>query len=118
LIYEDVTERKQLEEQLHLAQRMEALGTLAGGIAHNFNNLLTGIMGNASLMLLNTDPTHPHHERLKAIEKLVDSGSKLTRQLLGYARKGQYEARPPRSLSGAVMGSSRSPSRWGHSPRG
>jgi two-component system cell cycle sensor histidine kinase/response regulator CckA len=94
LIYEDVTERKKLEEQLHLAQRMEALGTLAGGIAHNFNNLLTGIMGNASLMLLNTDPPHPHYERLKAIEKLVDSGSKLTRQLLGYARKGQYEIKP------------------------
>jgi len=94
VIYEDVTERKQLEEQLHLAQRMEALGTLAGGIAHNFNNLLTGIMGNASLMLLDTDPTHPHHERLKAIEKLVESGSKLTRQLLGYARKGQYEVKP------------------------
>jgi two-component system cell cycle sensor histidine kinase/response regulator CckA len=94
VIYEDVTEIKQLEEQLHLAQRMEALGTLAGGIAHNFNNLLTGILGNASLMLLNTDPTHPHYERLKSIEKLVDSGSKLTRQLLGYARKGQYEVKP------------------------
>jgi two-component system cell cycle sensor histidine kinase/response regulator CckA len=94
VIYEDVTEIKQLEEQLHLAQRMEALGTLAGGIAHNFNNLLTGIMGNASLMLINTDPAHPYHERLKAVEKLVDSGSKLTRQLLGYARKGQYEVKP------------------------
>jgi two-component system cell cycle sensor histidine kinase/response regulator CckA len=94
VIYEDVTEIKQLEEQLHLAQRMEALGTLAGGIAHNFNNLLTGITGNASLMLLNTDPTHPHYDRLKAVEKLVDSGSKLTRQLLGYARKGQYEVKP------------------------
>ncbi len=94
VIYEDITERKQLEEQLHLVQRMEALGTLAGGIAHNFNNLLTGIMGNASLMLLNTDPAHPHYKRLKGIEKLVDSGSKLTRQLLGYARKGQYEIKP------------------------
>jgi two-component system cell cycle sensor histidine kinase/response regulator CckA len=93
VIYEDVTELKQLEEQLHLAQRMKALGTLAGGIAHNFNNLLTGIMGSASLMLLNTDPTHPHYERLKSIEKLVDSGSKLTRQLLGFARKGQYEVK-------------------------
>jgi PAS domain S-box-containing protein len=94
VIYEDVTEKKKLEEQLHLAQRMEALGTLAGGIAHNFNNLLTGMMGNASLMLLNTEPDHPHYERLKAIEKLVNSGSKLTRQLLGYARKGRYEIKP------------------------
>jgi len=94
VIYEDITERRRLEEQLRLAQRMEALGTLAGGIAHNFNNLLTGMMGNASLMLLNTEPDHPNYERLKAIEKLVDSGSKLTRQLLGYARKGRYEIKP------------------------
>ena len=94
VLYEDVTERKKLEEQLYLAQRMEALGTLAGGMAHNFNNLLTGIMGNASLMLLNIDPTQPHYEKLKTIEKLVDSGSKLTRQLLGYARKGRYEIKP------------------------
>jgi len=93
VIYEDITERTQLEAQLQLAQRMEALGTLAGGIAHNFNNLLTGIMGNTSLILIDTDPTHPHYKRLKSIEKLVDSGSNLTRQLLGYARKGQYEVR-------------------------
>jgi two-component system cell cycle sensor histidine kinase/response regulator CckA len=94
VIYEDITERKQLEEQLQLAQKMEALGTLAGGIAHNFNNLLTAIMSHTSLMLMDTDPTQPHYERLKSIEKLVDSGAKLTRQLLGYARKGRYEIKP------------------------
>ena len=97
-VVRDVTERKgaekekkTLEAQLQYAQRMEALGTLAGGIAHNFNNLLMGIQGNTSLMLLGADSTHPHHENLKRIEKLVDSASKLTKQLLGYARKGQYE---------------------------
>ncbi len=96
----DVTERerskmekKKLEAQLQHAQRMEAIGTLAGGIAHNFNNLLMGIQGNASLMALDTDPEHPHYERLKTIEKLVKSGSKLTSQLLGYAREGRYEVR-------------------------
>lgn len=96
----DVTERelskmekKRLEGQLQHAQRMEAIGTLAGGIAHNFNNLLMGIQGNASLMALDTDPEHPHYERLKTIEKLVKSGSKLTSQLLGYAREGRYEVR-------------------------
>jgi len=73
---------------------MEALGTLAGGIAHNFNNLLMGIMGNASLMLSDTDSTHPNYEKVKNIEKLVDSGSKLTQQLLGYAREGRYEITP------------------------
>jgi two-component system cell cycle sensor histidine kinase/response regulator CckA len=93
-IVRDLTERRQLEAQLRLAQKMEALGTLAGGIAHNFNNLLTGIMGNSSLVLLETDPTHPNCGRLKNIEKLVESGTDLTRQLLGYAREGRYEVKP------------------------
>ncbi len=93
-IIRDMTERKRLEAQLQQAQKMEALGTLAGGIAHNFNNLLMGIMGNASLMVSETDSAHPNYEKLKNIEKLVDSGSKLTQQLLGYAREGRYEIIP------------------------
>jgi len=93
-IIRDMTERKRLEAQLQQAQKMEALGTLAGGIAHNFNNLLMGIMGNASLMLSDTDSAHPNYEKLNNIEKLVDSGSKLTQQLLGYAREGRYEITP------------------------
>ena len=91
ILYEDITETKRLEEQLQLAQKMEALGTLAGGIAHNFNNLLMGIIGNISLALFETDSVHPHYEKLKNVEKLVQSGSKLTKQLLGYAREGRYE---------------------------
>ena len=87
-------DKKQLEAQLQYAQKMESLGTLAGGIAHNFNNLLMVIQGNASLMLLDTDSSHPHHENLKNIEKQVQSASKLTKQLLGYAREGKYELRP------------------------
>jgi two-component system cell cycle sensor histidine kinase/response regulator CckA len=94
IIYEDITEKKYLEEQLQLAQKMEALGTLAGGIAHNFNNMLMGIMGNVSLALLDTDSTKPQYEKLKNIQNLVESGSKLTSQLLGYAREGRYEVRP------------------------
>jgi two-component system cell cycle sensor histidine kinase/response regulator CckA len=97
----DITARKQVEEekdrlqaQLQHAQRMESIGTLAGGMAHNFNNLLMGIQGNASLMLLETDSSHPNYERLESIEKSVQSGSKLTSQLLGYAREGRYEIRP------------------------
>ncbi len=97
----DVTERRMarkekeaLEAQLQHAQRMEAVGTLAGGIAHNFNNLLMGIQGNASLMGMELDSDHPHYGRLKTIEKLVRSGADLTRQLLGYAREGKYEVRP------------------------
>jgi CheY-like chemotaxis protein len=66
----------------------------SGGIAHDFNNLLMAIQGNASLMLFDLDQRHEHFERLRNIEKLVDSGSRLTAQLLGYARKGRYEVRP------------------------
>ena len=100
-IARDITERKRAEEekklleaQLRQAQKMEAIGTLAGGIAHDFNNLLMAIQGNASLMLFDLSPKHEHYERLRNIEKLVDSGSRLTAQLLGYARKGRYEVRP------------------------
>ncbi|HED00515.1 MAG TPA: response regulator [Proteobacteria bacterium] len=97
----NITERKRAEEekeklkaQLKEAQKMEAIGTLAGGIAHNFNNLLMSIQGNISLMLLAMDPTHPYHERLRRIEEQVQSGARLTKQLLGYARKGKYEVKP------------------------
>jgi len=89
----DISQQKEIEAQLRHAQKMEALGTLAGGIAHNFNNLLMGIQGTASLVLLHTDPDHPHYQRLKSIEKLVHSGSKLTNQLLGYAREGRYKVK-------------------------
>ena len=100
-VLRDITERKRAEEerkaleaQLQQAQKMEAVGTLAGGIAHNFNNLLMSIQGNASLMLLETDPDHPNFYRLRNIEKSVHSGSRLTSQLLGYARGGKYKVAP------------------------
>ncbi|PQP35393.1 hypothetical protein C6A37_02825 [Desulfobacteraceae bacterium SEEP-SAG9] len=89
-IFHDITDRKELEAQLQQAQKMEAIGTLAGGIAHNFNNLLMGIQGYASLALMEIEPNHPNKDKLKNIEKLVQSGSNLTSQLLGYAREGRY----------------------------
>ncbi len=92
-IFHDITDRKELEAQLRQAQKMEAIGTLAGGIAHNFNNLLMGIQGYASLALMEIDPNHPNNNKLKNIEKLVQSGSNLTSQLLGYAREGKYKVR-------------------------
>ena len=90
----DVTERKRLESQLQQAQKMEALGTLSGGMAHNFNNLLMSIIGNASVVLLDLDSSHPHYKNLKNIEKQVKRGSNLTRQLLGYARRERYDVKP------------------------
>lgn len=90
----DISERKRLEAQLQQAQKMEALGTLSGGIAHNFNNLLMAIIGISSVVLLDLDSSHPHYNKLKTIEKLVNKGSKLTSQLLGYAREGRYDVKP------------------------
>ncbi|MDO9109970.1 MAG: response regulator, partial [Desulfatirhabdiaceae bacterium] len=68
--------------------------TLAGGIAHDFNNLLMGILGNATLTLMHMEPSHPGYDRLKNIEKYVQSGADLTRQLLGFARGGKFEVKP------------------------
>jgi len=89
----DVSEQMRLQAQLHQAKRMEAIGTLAGGIAHDFNNLLMAIQGNASLVLYELNHDDPHCEFLRNIEKSVESGAKLTQQLLGYARKGKYQTK-------------------------
>jgi PAS domain S-box-containing protein len=86
-------EKKRLQAQIMSAQRIEAIGTLAGGIAHNFNNLLMAIQGNATLARLEVDPAGPVSRKLENIEKLVKSGAKLTSQLLGYARGGRYEVK-------------------------
>ncbi len=90
-IFEDITERQRLEQQFRQAQKMEAVGTLAGGIAHDFNNLLMGIMGNASLILNRIAPDDPIAKKIRIIENMVERGSALTRQLLGFARGGKYE---------------------------
>ncbi len=90
----DITVQKKLEEQLFHAQKMEAVGTLAGGVAHDFNNLLFGILGYTSLMLMKTDKNHPFYESLKTIERQVESGADLTKRLLGFARGGKYNAKP------------------------
>jgi signal transduction histidine kinase/ActR/RegA family two-component response regulator len=90
----DIREQKKLEAQIHQTQKMEAIGTLAGGIAHDYNNLLMGILGNTSLMSFDLKSDHPHSERLKNIEKYVQSGADLTKQLLGLAKGGKYEVKP------------------------
>ncbi|MFH1951137.1 MAG: response regulator [Pseudomonadota bacterium] len=87
-------EKKKLEAQLIQAQKMEAIGTLAGGVAHDFNNLLMAIQGRASIMLMNKDSSHPDFGHLRGIEGHVESAADLTRQLLGFARGGKYEVRP------------------------
>ena len=85
-IIRDISEQNRLKAQLLQAQKMEAVGTLAGGIAHNFNNILMTIQGNTSLMLMKTDSSHPHYKKLLKIEEYIQYGSELSNQLLGFAR--------------------------------
>jgi two-component system cell cycle sensor histidine kinase/response regulator CckA len=87
-------EKEKLQAQLFKSQKMEAIGTLAGGVAHDFNNILMGIQGYTGLALLDMKPGHPNYTRLKSIEYLVTSGSSLTHQLLGFAQGGKYEVKP------------------------
>ncbi|MGE0555199.1 MAG: ATP-binding protein, partial [Gemmatimonadales bacterium] len=89
-ITRDISERVKSEEVLRAASRMEATATLAAGVAHDFNNLMTGILGNAELLL--TDPTYPDAAaRLSQIADSANRGGQLAQQLLAYARGGKYQ---------------------------
>jgi PAS domain S-box-containing protein len=90
----DITDLKKMEETLRQSHKMEAIGTLAGGIAHNFNNLLMGIQGHASLMSFELERSHPHVEHINAINEYIRSAVDLTKQLLGFVRGGKYEVKP------------------------
>jgi len=87
----DISDRKRLEQQLRLAQKMEAVGTLAGGVAHDFNNLLATIRATADLALLDMDRLNPLHPELVQIRETVDRGAALTRQLLAFGRRQTIE---------------------------
>jgi PAS domain S-box-containing protein len=85
--YNDITERKLVEEQLRQAQKMEAIGLLAGGIAHDFNNLLMVVMGHAQLLLHKRKLDTESMESLGAIDCAAETAGNLTRQLLTFGRK-------------------------------
>jgi|GEM_PF-2003446 len=87
-------EKDRLFQHLLQAQKLEAIGTLAGGIAHDINNLLMAVQGNISLIMSLSAPGDVVHKRGGKIEELVASGSALTSQLLGFARGGRYHVRP------------------------
>jgi PAS domain S-box-containing protein len=84
----DVTERKNMEEEIRKGKNLESLGILAGGIAHDFNNLLTSILGNISLALSFTKPEDKISERLMIAENASLRAKDLTRQLLTFSRGG------------------------------
>ncbi len=83
----DITERKQAEEHLLQAQKMEAVGRLAGGVAHDFNTLLSLILGYSELALAELPKNDPSRARFEQIEKSAQTGATLTRQLLAFSRK-------------------------------
>jgi two-component system, cell cycle sensor histidine kinase and response regulator CckA len=95
-VLSDVTERKRLEERLRQSQKMEAVGRLAGGVAHNFNNLLTAVTGNVSLLLAAAPDPSPQREMLLAVEQAAWRAAELTRQLLGFSRQGESRPQPLR----------------------
>jgi two-component system, cell cycle sensor histidine kinase and response regulator CckA len=91
---EDISEAKKLEAQYRHAQKMEAVGTLAGGVAHDFNNLLQVVHGYTELLLQGSSQTDGTHESLKRIKEAADRGRELSRQLLTFSRKAEGERRP------------------------
>jgi len=86
-VVEDITDRKRLEAQLFQSQKLETVGKLAGGIAHEFNSIMTAIIGNSELMLSDLPSANPLYKNAKEIRHSAERAAALTRQLLAYGRK-------------------------------
>jgi PAS domain S-box-containing protein len=93
-VQENVTERKRLEEQLRHAQKLEAIGQLAGGVAHEFNNLLTAIIGNLSMAAKQAEPETDLHSFLARSEQAAHRAAVLTKQLLTFSRREALDLKP------------------------
>ena len=91
MVVRNITERVQAEARLRQTQKLESIGLLAGGIAHDFNNLLTGILGQTSLAMEKLSPQHPAWNNISKAVISVKRGADLTRQLLAYAGRGQFQ---------------------------
>jgi len=93
VVSRDITERSRLEEKLRQSQKMEAIGKLAGGVAHDFNNMLCVIDGHAEMLLAQMDEHHAAWSDLLEISKAATRASDLTRQLLAFSRKQVVQER-------------------------
>ncbi|OPY08050.1 MAG: Blue-light-activated protein [Syntrophus sp. PtaB.Bin001] len=87
VVVQDITSRKVLEEQLRQAQKMEAIGQLAGGVAHDFNNMLQAILGYTNMILYSLSPEDKNRRKLQEVEKAAERATALTRQLLAFSRR-------------------------------
>lgn len=87
-------EKLALQQQLLHAQKLESLGVLAGGVAHDFNNILTAIIGNADLAMMRLNPDSPAMENLRQIENSSTRAADLARQMLAYSGKGRFVIEP------------------------
>ena len=103
---QDLTERRRAEEQVRQAQKMEAVGRLAGGVAHDFNNMMMIIMGFSDFLLTTLAPDDPRWADADEIRKAAERAMHLTRQLLGFGRQ-QLVARSVLSLNDVVSGMER-----------
>ncbi len=90
----DITEQKKLEEQLQHAQKTEAVGQLAGGVAHDFNNILSAMIGFTTLAQMKMQEDDPARKHLSKLFELADKASKLTGSLLAFSRKQVINVRP------------------------
>jgi len=91
VVVTDISELKSLQIQLQQVQKMEAIGVLAGGISHDFNNILMGVQGHLSLMRIDGTASEKIVSHIHQIAKLVDTAAELTGRLLGFARGGKYQ---------------------------
>ena len=92
-VVRDITQRKSLEEQLLHAQKMEAVGQLAGSVAHDFNNILTSIIGYGSLLQMKTGSDDPNRPYIDQVLASAERASRLTRSLLAFSRKQTMQLR-------------------------
>ena len=86
-LQEEMDQRKEIEEQLLQAQKMEAIGRLSGGVAHDFNNILTAIIGYSDLLLIRASKGKTNWEYVRQIKKAAERAASLTQQLLAFSRK-------------------------------